>query len=214
MARPRKDSASPSAQQRLIDAFWELLKTYKVHEITISMLCGKIGCNRGTFYYHFENIDNLLQRAIEFELIEQTKVTTNIFTIMSREYDASLCDLVQKRNTERLYLVMKQGGREKIESIVKKSMLRMWSAVLCPAPSESLTPASRLIIEYSIGGILSSILFIHENVDEPAEIEFCDDTISQIIELSICELTKQQNVSREELSTRVKAAFEFSNMSL
>ena len=47
-------------QSALIEALEELIKTKKLSCITITELCTKAGINRNTFYYHYNNIYELL----------------------------------------------------------------------------------------------------------------------------------------------------------
>ena len=44
----------------MIEAFWQLLENNQLHEISVGMIVAKAGCNRGTFYYHFADKDELL----------------------------------------------------------------------------------------------------------------------------------------------------------
>lgn len=71
MARPRK-SEHASANAKLIDAFWACLEDHRLTDITISAITKSAELNRGTFYYHFRDIDDLTARAIEVEFNSQT----------------------------------------------------------------------------------------------------------------------------------------------
>ena len=64
MARPKK-SNQPSVRDRMIEAFWQLLEDNQLHEISVGMIVAKAGCNRGTFYYHFADKDELMLAALK-----------------------------------------------------------------------------------------------------------------------------------------------------
>ena len=67
MARPRKDQGD-CAEQRIKDAFWALLEQNDLKDITVSMITSKANCNRGTFYYHFNSLEELVDAIITDEL--------------------------------------------------------------------------------------------------------------------------------------------------
>nr|WP_296190424.1 TetR/AcrR family transcriptional regulator C-terminal domain-containing protein [uncultured Anaerobutyricum sp.] len=58
----------------LCAAFMELLKKYPFSKITIQKLAGQCGVNRQTFYYHFDNIYDLMSKAFEYELVYESRI--------------------------------------------------------------------------------------------------------------------------------------------
>ena len=55
-------------------AFMELLKKCPFSKITIQKLSGQCGVNRQTFYYHFDNIYDLMSKAFEYELVHESRI--------------------------------------------------------------------------------------------------------------------------------------------
>ena len=55
----------------LCKAFMELMKKYPFHKITIQKIASQCGVNRQTFYYHYDNIYDLMSAAFEYELIHE-----------------------------------------------------------------------------------------------------------------------------------------------
>lgn len=51
--------------------FMELLQKCPFSKITIQKLTGKCGVNRQTFYYHFDNIYDLMAKAFEYALVHE-----------------------------------------------------------------------------------------------------------------------------------------------
>ena len=43
-------------------------------KITIQKLAGQCGVNRQTFYYHFDNIYDLMSKAFEYELVHESRI--------------------------------------------------------------------------------------------------------------------------------------------
>ena len=56
-------------ERALIEAFFKLLKKMPLKKIKVSDITAECGVNRMTFYYHFENINNLIEKAFEARFI-------------------------------------------------------------------------------------------------------------------------------------------------
>lgn len=52
-------------EQLLTEAFWQLLEEKPYKKITVRDIVDRCQVNRNTFYYHFEGIPSLLERAIQ-----------------------------------------------------------------------------------------------------------------------------------------------------
>ena len=65
MARPRKDSGERGAQERMVQAFWDQLSCMPYREISAASVARESRCNRATFYYHFDSIEDLAEKAVE-----------------------------------------------------------------------------------------------------------------------------------------------------
>ena len=61
-------------QKALLGALEELVKTKKLSNITITELCTKANINRNTFYYHYNNIYDLLAEYKQILMNELTSV--------------------------------------------------------------------------------------------------------------------------------------------
>ena len=68
MPRPRLDCDTPSAIQRMINAFWHLLSERRYRNITVTDIVRRANVNRNSFYYHFNKLDELAYRAIHDEV--------------------------------------------------------------------------------------------------------------------------------------------------
>lgn len=58
----------------LCKAFMELMKKYPFPKITIQKIASECGVNRQTFYYHFDNIYDLMATAFEYELVHECRM--------------------------------------------------------------------------------------------------------------------------------------------
>lgn len=54
----------------IIDSFWELLEEKPYNKITVKNITDRCQVNRNTFYYHFRDIPDLLERIIKREADE------------------------------------------------------------------------------------------------------------------------------------------------
>ena len=62
-------------KKALISSFFKLLSTRPFKKITISNITDDCGVNRMTFYYHFRDINDLVEKAFEESFNEITKNT-------------------------------------------------------------------------------------------------------------------------------------------
>lgn len=65
MGRPRKDSTEPSARERILSAFWELLEEMPYPEIKVSALLRHSGVSPNTLYRHFDGYDAVVQATLD-----------------------------------------------------------------------------------------------------------------------------------------------------
>lgn len=68
-----QDELSLNTEKALSEALKQTMKRKPLQKITVSELTEQCGLNRKTFYYHFEDIYDLLKRTFEQEAIEVVK---------------------------------------------------------------------------------------------------------------------------------------------
>lgn len=78
MARPKRTADLVSASERIENAFWSLLAEYPYSKITISVLSKKVEVNHNTFYYYYENIDDMAKKLFKKNIA--TDILTQIFS--------------------------------------------------------------------------------------------------------------------------------------
>ena len=201
MARPRKDSNIPGAEQRLQDALLVLLKKHRVHDITVDMLVRQAQCNRGTFYYHYEDIDDILFRVVEQNLLENKLLRDVFFGLTSGSDKArqALDDQELDAIGANLSLFLRQGGGDIVAPRVKKFIAERWDAVLAHA-GKSLNERGRMVIEFVIGGVVAA-LGQRGQAGEPMRLseEFAKDSFREIQTLAVSRLAQAEGLSRTEL---------------
>lgn len=65
VARPRRADDRFDTKGQLLDKFIELAARMPLDKITVRMLVESVGCNKTTFYYHFETVESLYEEAFE-----------------------------------------------------------------------------------------------------------------------------------------------------
>lgn len=78
MARPKRTTDALSASERIENAFWSLLAEYPYSKITISVLSKKAEVNHNTFYYYYENIDDMAEKLFKKNIA--TDILNQIFS--------------------------------------------------------------------------------------------------------------------------------------
>ncbi len=68
MARPKANQPGPSAKERLEQAFWDSLHEMPYDALTVSGISKRAKVNHNTFYYYYENIDDMAKQAFKNDL--------------------------------------------------------------------------------------------------------------------------------------------------
>ena len=169
MARPRK-SERDTADISLANAFWALLEHHRLANITVGMVTEQAELNRGTFYYHFKSMDDLVDRAIEDEVLGNGSVLQNMLSLVAGSSTAIGFEAFTKHDMEKIVLLIKQGGIDSFSIKVKRLMFGTWKAILCDE-GEELSQSTRMIIEYSTSGVIGIIAYgaLHESGEAPPD---------------------------------------------
>ncbi|WP_147272898.1 TetR/AcrR family transcriptional regulator [Gordonibacter sp. 28C] len=152
MARPKKQPGEPDVRQRIGDACWELLETRHLRDMTVGDVTDRARCNRGTFYYYYTDLNDLVSSVLERELTADGSWPAAVFRLTAGQEPS---ENWQKsvRSIERVRLVMDRGGMGLVLAKTLEVAMRMWTTVLCPDGSP-LKEEARLAIEYSVSGTL------------------------------------------------------------
>lgn len=156
MARPRKDQSGPSAVERMREAFWELLEERSYQSITVRSITQRAGVNPNTFYYHFENIDDMAVRFFE------DNIPTRLIDVMAEVSMGKMVDIRSfadepdiEKHYQRVRAVVRSGSLD----LAKQSRNRLIGHWLQRAglAEEDLSRADRARVNYLWGGVSSVI---------------------------------------------------------
>ena len=145
----------------------DLLKSKKIHEVTVTDICKKSNINRGTFYTHYKDAYDLL-KSIEDELfnqisiyIEETPVEDykDVLLLKALEliYDnKDLCKILFSRQMETNIMdrIIYVASKSKIDKLVSSSKV---DDVFLD-----------YFIKYTVGGVVSVIqTWLENDLNEP-----------------------------------------------
>lgn len=200
MGRPRKDSGSLDMKTRLVEAFWELLESNDIHEISIGMIATRTGVNRGTFYYHFESKEELLGEVMSRELARTSDI---VFSLVSGVDPANDTPLTSEY-LSRVALFMEHGGRNAVECRVKEYIEQIWTKLLCPK-GETLKRDTRLVIEYMGSGMLGLISYLGSCEGEEGGVaELPIDLLRRYSGVALSIICETEGIEREDLLSRFR----------
>lgn len=211
MARPRKSAELIDARQRMQNAFWQLLEENQLREITVGTITAQAECNRGTFYYHFRDLDDLMLNAIEKQVVGNGAIAEGIFNLTTgTSYEEFLNTYHEE--IRHMSLILNRGGMDMVFTKVCTVVKKLWQSVLCPDGSD-LTSEAIAIIEFTVGGTLS-LMVANSSIYETHEI---DPGVSCFIQenarITIERLARTQDLSAKEVLMRLTAANRFLNAS-
>nr|WP_294397531.1 TetR/AcrR family transcriptional regulator [uncultured Senegalimassilia sp.] len=210
MARPRK-SERDAAGIRLANAFWTLLEHHRLANITVGMVAEQAELNRGTFYYHFKSMDDLIDRAIEDEVLGNGSILQNMLSLVAGSSTANGFEAFIKQDIERIALLIKQGGMDSFSIKIKCLMFGTWKAILCDE-GEELSPSTRMIIEYSTSGVIGIIAYgaLHGSGEVPPE--FFPSFAKSNSDFLVRQIGIAQGIPRDAVLERVRATLRIAGM--
>lgn len=126
MGRPRKNQVEKPVRERIEDAFWELLRERSVGQISVSEIVRAVGCNRNTFYYHFDSVEDLTARAIDQAIPAEIPALAEAY--FKGELSTMLLDERARQSIERLCLLMGKGASPALVEQVKAALKAVWMA--------------------------------------------------------------------------------------
>lgn len=204
MGRPRKNSSTPEARRRLHSAFWDLLESNELHEITVGTIAAKASCNRGTFYYHYRDIDELIGSAIEEEILRDDAIPVlvlNLITgIYKENYDEAVINL--RSRIHHFSLLLDRGGMDVVYATVKSTVISLWETALC-ADGATLADETRVLLEFYVNGMLGMVAY-EAHQDANTDLTHLSESIfPDLSYYMLGQIGKHQNLSREEVLSRI-----------
>lgn len=154
MARPKRNETTPSATEKIENAYWEMLAEDDYAHITIRSLTRKANVNHNLIYYYYDNIDDLAVKAFENTLSEKAFAKIlSIFTSQTSAWSILVEDpsLIENFFKVKLYI---RGDSAFLTSIFRTGIKSVWLKQLCLTEQE-LDTSDQTDLDFIIAGLIS-----------------------------------------------------------
>ena len=125
MARPRKDSEKRGAEERMVEAFWDQLSRMPYREVTAASIARQAGCNRATFYYYFDSIEDLAEKTVNAAV--PTGIADLAEKFLSESGTSFHLDESQRSAVERICLLTGPNGSVRLAERFKRALIETWA---------------------------------------------------------------------------------------
>ncbi len=106
---------SHGAKEEIVAVFCKEMKTTQMDKITVTEIIEKSGVSRNTFYYHFEDIYDLLRLVINRE---QQRLTENSYQLQSWQDVLRYLTDYSRTHKKEIYHIFNALPRERIEQYI------------------------------------------------------------------------------------------------
>lgn len=185
MARPKANQPGPSAKERLEQAFWDSLHERPYDALTVSGISKRAKVNHNTFYYYYENIDDMAEQAFKNDLQDdalffillifnqadkaQVENFNDIFDnpIIRERIQKTINvediwqDVLSKRFSK-IYAFLTNGSTYLID-LFKSSIIQLWSNYF-HIDVKQLDEISALQIEFLLNGAIGMYRSLDPNI--------------------------------------------------
>ena len=154
MSRPKIKSEEDLATTKIENAFWRLLEAEEYAKLTVQQISKESGTNRNSFYYHYEDINDLARTAFRNNA---KQVVTQIFStvLLASENKDYIPDntLVLSTLQQSKRLMLCAGSNSAFLNQMVQELLRdIWFEVF-GIKKELLTPVENLQVSFIFSGI-------------------------------------------------------------
>lgn len=203
MGRPRKDSNTPEAKDQLISTFWNMLETRDMSDITVGSLVSEAGVNRGTFYYHYENMDDFIGAALERDIRGKGGNVETVFNMLTNAN--SLGDQDRIENFRHIGMMMRKGGFHIANNKIKSIINDIWGEVICNN-ERPLKDETVIFFEFTISGIMGVMNHIGEQYEITGTLPDLKPNayINSIPQVLIKEIAAIEGLSTDELIEKIE----------
>ena len=150
-------------QKAIVDAFYELLDEKSFGSITVIDICNRALINRGTFYTHFEDKYQLLDKCISdvmyglHEQVKQAHGENDLITYYNEVMSLGISFLAQHRKRLRTIILKADSALvfDKVHEILTHNIVGRLSKAK-PRAGSGKNPAE-ILAEFSAGDIIALI---------------------------------------------------------
>lgn len=170
-----------NTKQEFITAFWQLYERKPIEKISVGQLCQSAGYNRATFYNHFENIYDLLDKAV-CDFLSPVKDTVrsvqNLYALLQENLIGSILFICFHQQNKYIELLFKRQNHYVLGKQVKKEFLLLITKNI-KKDSEDFERLE-ILLEYKISAVLGVINYWYQNGKNISE----QDMLQRIYDIS------------------------------
>lgn len=168
-------------------AFWNQLARMPYREITAASVARESRCNRATFYYHFDSIEDLAEKAVEAAVPSGIADLAEAFLV--GEADRLKLDGEKRQAVERLCLLTGDGGSPRLTERFKHTLMVAWAEKF---GLELEQEEMRAVASFMASGIVG---ILGEQVGKPCDAAFDArlQTISKVFSASAIEFARARS---------------------
>lgn len=154
---PRATSARAAERMkgRLADALWGCLETRRLTEVSVGDVIQAAGVSRGSFYYHFSDLDHLIAWALSQEMLNSDRRGNSFMALAAQDEPPAESETVS-RSLSRVCLMLDRGGMGAVFDVALDAQLALWTKALCPE-GELLPDEVVAQLEYAVGGTVGML---------------------------------------------------------
>ena len=154
---PRGTSARAAEcmKARLADALWGCLETRRLTEVSVGDVIQEAGVSRGSFYYHFSDLDHLIAWALSQEMLNSDRRGNSFMALAAQDEPPAESETVS-RSLSRVCLLLDRGGMGAVFDVALDAQLALWTKALCPE-GELLPDEVVAQLEYAVGGTVGML---------------------------------------------------------
>lgn len=159
MPRPRYETGEKTARERLEDAFWECLAEKPFEKITVADVTKLAAVNRNTFYYHYEDMNDLA-RTVAAETALEPELVKYIFTQVLQGGGSEVLKRIPgiDQRADRVYLLAGKHSNVELRQMLRDALIGVWSKAF-DVDFDELDQEGRIAVEFVLGGIMAIIAY-------------------------------------------------------
>lgn len=174
-------------EEKIVTEFQRLLQEKPFKEITVSELCGRVGINRGTFYLHYIDMLDLMEKV-------QRDLTDQSFAILRENYHGGAPNKEMYRKyfdwicqNKEGFQILFQDGLTGTESEFSELLLDTWNHQETGLSPEVL----RSLLAFVKAG---TIAYIREATKDNTYTQEALDTYAEFVESAIFKVIYHRNI--------------------
>ncbi len=171
MARPHYEEGQKQAKEVLEETFWNMLETMPYEKITVRELTKQAGVNINTFYYHFENMENLVKEAInDFKIFDWIR---SVFSLLGETHPEHLYDNFFSENNSEIQKgfnhisILTKSNSATVKTILCDSFFAAWKNIYSDNEI-NVSPKKEIHLQFAAGGFTN--LFWGKDAGEIQEV--------------------------------------------